>query len=88
MGVRHQKNNQIIATMNNGVIMEKLKSFISDSCRVANNTVVGLRTICNFCLHEAGENLVYANRFDVLENITTLRQLNKNCQVSFIYTNV
>lgn len=81
MAVRHEQNNEIISSMNNGVIMEKLKNFISESCKVINNMVVALRTICNLCLHEAGENLVYANRFDILENVTALSHLNKNCQV-------
>lgn len=81
MAVRHQKNNEIISSMNNGVVIEKLKNFISESCRVVNNMVVALRTICNLCLHETGENLVYTNRFDILENITALSHLNKNCQV-------
>lgn len=82
MAVRHVKNNEIISTMNKGIIMEKLKNYINnDSCKIVNNIVVALRTICNLCLHEAGENLVYINRFEILENITTLGLLNKNCQV-------
>lgn len=81
LAVRHQKNNEIISTVNDGIIMEKLKYYVSQSCEVANNMIVALRTICNLCLHEAGQDLVFNNRFDVLENVTSLGHLNKNCQV-------
>lgn len=84
MAVRHQKNNEVICTMNNGIIIDKLKIYINESCQVVNNMIVALRTICNLCLHELGENLVFINRFDILENVTSLGQLNKNCQVSVL----
>lgn len=72
--------------MNNGIIMDKLKGYIGDTCKIANNIVVSLRTITNLCLHEPGENLVYNSRFDILENVTSLGHLNKNCQVKDYFT--
>ncbi|XP_023012840.1 phospholipase A2 activator protein [Leptinotarsa decemlineata] len=82
LAVRDKVNNRIISSMNNGIIMEKLKNYITNSCTVVNNMIVSLRTICNLCLHEPGENLVYNNRFDIMENFTSLGQLNKSGQVA------
>ncbi|CAH1156011.1 unnamed protein product [Phaedon cochleariae] len=82
LAVRNKLTNEVIANMNNGIIMEKLKSYISPTCAIVNNMVVALRTVCNLCLHETGETLVYNSRFEILENITSLGQLNKSCQVA------
>ncbi|XP_018568401.1 phospholipase A-2-activating protein [Anoplophora glabripennis] len=86
LAVRHETNNEVISSMNNGIIMDKLKGYIGDTCKVVNNLIVSLRTISNLCLHEPGESLVYNNRFDILENMTSLGQLNKNCQIALSTT--
>ncbi|KAJ8959902.1 hypothetical protein NQ318_011639 [Aromia moschata] len=82
LAVRNKKNNDVISMTNNGIIMEKLKSYIGENCKIVNNIIVSLRTICNLCLHAQGEQLVYNNRFDILENVTSLSHLNKSCQVA------
>ncbi|CAG9833993.1 unnamed protein product [Diabrotica balteata] len=82
LAVRHKKNNEVISSLNNGIIFEKIKTYISCECTIVNNMVIALRTITNLCLHEAGESLVYNNRFDILENFTSFSNLNKNCQVA------
>ncbi|CAG9765638.1 unnamed protein product [Ceutorhynchus assimilis] len=82
MAVKDPINNNLIVALNDGQIMEKLKKFISNSSNVPNNTIVGLRSLCNLCVHDAGENLVFDNRFDIVESITTLGQLNKNGQIA------
>ncbi|KAJ8972552.1 hypothetical protein NQ314_000139 [Rhamnusium bicolor] len=82
LAVRDKTNNEVISTMNNGIIIEKIKNYIGESCKVVNNMIVSLRTICNLCLHECGEALIYNNRFDILESYTSLGYLNKNCQIA------
>ncbi|KAG5881794.1 hypothetical protein JTB14_037091 [Gonioctena quinquepunctata] len=82
LAVRDKVNNETISNMNNGILIEKLKSYITSSCRIVNNIIVTLRIISNLCLHEPGENLVYNNRFDIMENFTSLGQLSKNGQVA------
>jgi phospholipase A-2-activating protein len=82
MAVRYKKNNEIIASANNGILLQKLLSFVSDSCRIANNVIVALRTLSNLFVHECGEELVFEHRFDLVENITTLGSLNKNGQIA------
>lgn len=84
LAVRHKKNNEVIASMNKGIIVEKIQNYVNSGCNIANNTIVALRTICNLCLHEPGETLVFESRFDLLENFTSLGQLNKTGQVSRI----
>lgn len=81
LAVRHQKNNEVISETNNGIIMQKLLSFIGET-KIPNNTILAFRTLCNLCCHEPGENLVYSNQFDILENITSLGHLNKNAQIA------
>lgn len=82
MAVKYENNNRIISTEHCDILMEKLKYFIGEKCPVINNTIVALRTLTNLCLHEPGEELVFKNRFDILENITSLRNLNKNAQIA------
>ncbi|CAG9862601.1 unnamed protein product [Phyllotreta striolata] len=82
LAVRNQLNNKVIVNLNKGVIMEKIKNYINSDCKIQNNTVVALRIITNLCLQEPGESLVFGNRFDILENFTSLSHLKKNCQVA------
>ncbi|XP_063925549.1 phospholipase A-2-activating protein [Zophobas morio] len=82
MAVRHKKNNEVIARANNGSILEKLLSFVSENCKIANNVVVALRTLSNLLIHEYGEQLVFEHRFDIVENVTALGVLNKNGQIA------
>lgn len=62
IAVKDQTNNEVIVALNDGSIIEKLKRYVSESCKVVNNTIVALRAICNFCTHQAGENLVFNHR--------------------------
>ncbi|KAL3270153.1 hypothetical protein HHI36_009211 [Cryptolaemus montrouzieri] len=82
MAVRHQQNNEVISNLNSEMLMERLKYFIGEQCSVINNTIVALRTLSNLCLHAAGECLIFENRFDIVENVTSLGGLNKNGQVA------
>lgn len=82
MAVRYRKNNDIISTINNGILMEKLKNCLNENSQIPNNIIVALRTLANLFLHEEGEKLVLEHRFDILENITSLRTLNKNGQIA------
>ncbi|XP_050305466.1 phospholipase A-2-activating protein [Anthonomus grandis grandis] len=82
MAVRHEINNREIVRMHDGGVIEGLKRFISGSNKVPNNTIVALRALCNLCVHEDGENLIFDNRFDIVENLTSLSQLNKNGQIA------
>ncbi|XP_076265264.1 phospholipase A2 activator protein [Rhynchophorus ferrugineus] len=82
LSVRHAINNKVIAEVNNGVIMTKLLYYIGEGHRVANNTILAFRILSNLCLHESGENIVFNNRFDLMENITSLGTLNKNGQIA------
>ncbi|KAL1514055.1 hypothetical protein ABEB36_003380 [Hypothenemus hampei] len=82
MTLRDQTNNEIIVSFNNGEIIEKLKKYININCGVMNNTIVALRAICNLVCHEAGENLLFKHRFDIIEHLTTLLNLNTNAQIA------
>lgn len=81
MGVRHKVINEIICNNNKGIIIEKLLKILMENA-MDNNIIVSLRTICNLCLHENGEDLVFENRFEIVENLTSLKTLNKNGQVA------
>lgn len=83
IAVKHEKNNELIVALGSDQIMGKLKHFISEQCSVVNNKIVALRTLSNLCLHGPGETLMFNNRFDVVENITSMRGLNKNAQVMY-----
>ncbi|XP_045474731.1 phospholipase A-2-activating protein [Harmonia axyridis] len=82
IAVKHEKNNELIVALGSDQIMGKLKHFISEQCSVVNNKIVALRTLSNLCLHSPGETLMFNNRFDVVENITSMRGLNKNAQIA------
>ncbi|CAH0554986.1 unnamed protein product [Brassicogethes aeneus] len=82
LAVRHKQINEIISSANRSTLIDKLKYCISDNCRVANNTIVALRVLSNLLCHDQGENLIYKNHMDILENITSLAQQNKNGQVA------
>ncbi|RZC40157.1 phospholipase A-2-activating protein [Asbolus verrucosus] len=82
MAVRHKKNNEIISSANNGILIQKLMGFVNENCKVVNNIIVALRTLCNLFIHEYGEDLVFEHRFDVVENVTALGSLNKNAQIA------
>ncbi|XP_056634387.1 phospholipase A-2-activating protein [Diorhabda sublineata] len=86
LAVRNKVNNELISTVNNGVIFEKIKSYTNSDCKIINNMIIALRTMTNLCLHETGEDLVFNNRFDILENFTSLNNLNKNCQIALATT--
>ncbi|CAH1990156.1 unnamed protein product [Acanthoscelides obtectus] len=82
LAVKHKKNNEVIVSMNNGIIVEKLKHYTNGCCKVTSNIIVSLRTLSNLCLHEPGELLVYNNRFELFENFTSLSELTKAGQVA------
>lgn len=79
MAVKLQKNNEKICQKN--IVIEKLKFCISNGCKIANNTLVALRALCNLCAFQSGADLIFENKFDILENLTGLGVLNKNTQV-------
>lgn len=83
LAVRFEKNNRQICGKNEGYVVEKLSSYINNKCKIQNNTLLALRIFCNLCSFKTGEDLLFANRFELLENITTLGACNKNTQVSF-----
>ncbi|XP_018332885.2 phospholipase A-2-activating protein [Agrilus planipennis] len=82
LAVRNETNNKYICTSHGGIIIEKLKRFISPECKIANNTLVSFRALCNFFAHSFGENLIFHNRTEILENITGLNVGNKNSQIA------
>lgn len=81
LAVRHKKNNELIVSANRTSLMDKLKYCISGNCRVTNNIIVALRVLSNLLSHDHGEMLVFQNHMDILENVTSLSQQNKNGQV-------
>ncbi|XP_044754625.1 phospholipase A-2-activating protein [Coccinella septempunctata] len=82
MAVKYEKNNETLVALYGDQLIWKLKHFISEQCSVINNKIVALRTLSNLCLHSPGETLLFNNRFDVVESITSMRALNKNAQVA------
>lgn len=85
LAVRLEKNNMTICTRNNGEIIEKLKYCLSNGCKVPNNTLVALRALSNLCAFKTGEDAIFENKFDILENVTGLGSVNKNIQVGVCY---
>lgn len=82
MAVKYQINNTEISLKNNGDIIKKILDYISPTCNIPNNTLVALRFLCNLFVHPTGEQLIYENRIDILENITSLKIGNKNAQIA------
>lgn len=85
IAVKYEKNNEMIVALGSDQLMWKLRHFISEQCSVNNNKIVALRTMSNLCLHEPGETLMFNNRFDIVETITSMRGLNKNLQVKNLF---
>lgn len=83
MAVRNKTNNDVVSNVNNGILMDKLLYYLLES-KIDNNIIVSLRTICNLCVHESGENLVFNKRFELMENITASKLLNKSGQVEIV----
>lgn len=81
LAVKLPRNNAEICKRNNGLVIEKLKTYINNN-RVPNNTLVALRALSNLCCFETGENVIFDNKFELLENITSLGSTNKNTQVN------
>lgn len=82
LAAKLEKNNAKICTKNEGFAIEKLKYCISNACKVANNTLVALRALSNLCACKTGQDVIFENKFDILENLTGLGALNKNAQVN------
>lgn len=81
LAIRFEKNNHQLCTKYGSFIIDKLKNYISDKCRIPNNTLLSLRVLTNLCASKYGEELLFENKFDLLESITTLGPSNKNIQV-------
>ncbi|XP_066245153.1 phospholipase A-2-activating protein [Euwallacea similis] len=82
MAIRDPTNNEVLVASHEGAIFGKIMRHIKASSNIPNNVIVALRAVCNFCLHEAGESLVFDNRFDIVEDLTSLSRLNKNGQIA------
>lgn len=80
LALRNDINNQIISTRDNGSIINKLKSYLTDT-KMQNNVVVTLRTLCNFYCHSSGEELIFKNRVELLETVIGISLQNKNIEV-------
>ncbi|XP_060528385.1 phospholipase A-2-activating protein [Cylas formicarius] len=81
LAVRIPQNNETVALKDGGALGDKMKKLIGDN-KVPSNTIVALRTVCNLCAHPPGQDLIFANRFDILEHVTSLSHLNKNAQIA------
>lgn len=86
LAVKLKRNNETLCKQNDGFVIEKLKSCISNT-KIANNTLVALRALSNVCAFKTGEDAIFENKFDILENITSLGSVNKNTQVINFYNN-
>nr|XP_022905059.1 phospholipase A-2-activating protein [Onthophagus taurus] len=81
LAMKLEENNKIISERNDGEIIEKLKPFIGNDCKVQNNVVVSLRTLSNFFCYKSGEELMFKNRVEIIEDIVGLCSSNKNIEV-------
>ncbi|KAK4875781.1 hypothetical protein RN001_012203 [Aquatica leii] len=80
--VKFSDNNNILFTKDNGNIIKKLKYYISSDCKTPNCTLVAFRALCNMFLQTTSEQLIFQHRLDLLENITSLNQINKNVEIA------
>lgn len=81
LAVKIADNNKEISLKYGMALMDKLKHFVSGTCKVLNNMLVSFRTLCNLFAHPYGEEIIFKNRIELLENITSLKSNNKNIQV-------
>lgn len=81
LAVRFEVNNKEICKRGGDQFVDKLKTFISKDCKVVNNTLVAIRILCNLFAGDFGQEVVFQNRFDILENMAALSLTNKNIQV-------
>lgn len=82
IAVKNETNNKAISTHEAGIVMEKLKTILDQKHTVVNNKLVSLRFICNLLLHPFGEELVFSNRVELLEQIASVEASNKNVQTA------
>lgn len=81
MALRFEDNNKAIATEKSGIIIEKLKYYVSQDCKMPNCTLVAFRALCNMVAYSWGEKLIFEHRVSLLENITSLSVRIRNIQV-------
>lgn len=60
-------------------MLDKLKIMLNS--KIANNTLVTLRALCNLFTHSFGEEIIFKYRVDLLEALTSISSNNKNIQV-------
>ncbi|KAF5295352.1 hypothetical protein FQR65_LT01542 [Abscondita terminalis] len=82
MAVKVPENNVLLFTKDNGNIIKKLKYYISSDCKTPNCTLVAFRALCNMFLQTTSEQVIYQYRLDLLENVTSLNQMNKNIEIA------
>ncbi|KAF5272219.1 hypothetical protein FQA39_LY01301 [Lamprigera yunnana] len=82
MAARFPDKNRLIFCKHKDKIIDKLKYCISLECKSSSCMLVAFRALCNMFLHPPSEQLIFEYRLDLLENITSLCQMNKNIEIA------